>query len=87
MQVLADIKEKLNEEEGKLTRSAPKEYIKIQNYLMTLRYETDPDYDRIKGQLRAIFERKGYHDGMKLDWEEGGEFEKETQRVSYDNRY
>lgn len=86
LKAFAIAKDKINREPGKLTRNAPKEYQEIQQYLMTLRYESDPDYDHIKECLGQIFERKGYSKAAKLDWEDGGQFHKETQMVPYDNR-
>jgi len=83
---MADGKEKIHKTPGKLTRNAPKEYKEIQEYLSTLEYESDPDYDFIHECLAKICKRKKYTPNDRLDWEEGGQFHKETQMVPYDNR-
>lgn len=87
LKAFAVAKEKINREPGKLTRNAPKEYQEIQSYLMTLVYESDPDYDHINEILTRVFRRKSYNERAKLDWEDGGQFFKETQMVPYDNRF
>lgn len=74
------MKSKLATTINSLAKGLPDEFKDYMNYVKWLDYETEPDYEKLRNMFKRLFNKRGFANDGKFDWDNADEIEEEPSQ-------